>query len=76
MGNFCFVFLILRNLPMEIWEIVGIYVARVVLTNAHLGFRGILPTFYRGNNINFGQNFQQGSELEDYFSTTGRNIGN
>jgi len=47
MGNICFVFLILRirNPPMEIREIVGIYVAQVILTNARLGFWGTLHSF-------------------------------
>jgi len=38
MGTFCFVTLTLRNPPMEIGEIIGIYVAQVVLTNEHLNF--------------------------------------
>jgi len=42
--------LTLRNLQMEIREIIGIYVAQVVLTNAHLGSGGPSPTFYRGAN--------------------------
>jgi len=43
MGTFCFVFLILRNPPMEIREIVGIYVVWVVVC---LGFWGSLPSFF------------------------------
>ena len=47
MGNFCLVFLIVRNPSVEIGEIVGIYVARVVLTNARLVFRVPSPVCYR-----------------------------
>ena len=38
MGTFCFVFLILTNPPMEIVQIIGIYVVQWVLTNARLEF--------------------------------------
>jgi len=75
MSNFCFVFIILGNPPIEIGEIIGICVAQVVLINAHFDFSGSLPNFYRGGkNLNFWQNFRQGSESAAYYSTTGRNI--
>jgi len=50
------IFLILVNLPMEIGEIVGIYFARVVLTNASFGFGSSSPVLTqgeRGGNCNF-----------------------
>jgi len=40
MNNIYFVFLILRNPPIEIGKLLRIYVAKVVLTNASLGFLG------------------------------------
>ena len=55
MGTFCFALLILKNPPMEIGEIIGIYVAYGVLTNTRLGFWGTLSNFFTG------QNFRQDS---------------
>jgi len=40
--------LTLRNLPMEIGEIIGIYVTEVVFTNARLGFGGTIRNFLQG----------------------------
>jgi len=68
-----------RKTPLflKIMETVGIYVARVVLTNARLGFGVILRNFYRGaKNCNFGHNFRQGSPMVAYYSTTRKNMEN
>jgi len=45
MGTFRFVTLILRNLPMEITEIIGIYIIQMVLTNVRIVFWGQSPVF-------------------------------
>jgi len=60
-GNFCFIVLIFRNPSKKIGEIVGIYVARVVLTNARLGFGSPFPVFTGAKNCYIVQNFRQGS---------------
>jgi len=78
MGTFCFVFLILRNLPMEIGQIIGIYVAHWFLTNTHVLVFGLpSPIFYKGQkNLNFWQHFRQHLELAAYYYKTGRNMEN
>jgi len=45
MGTFCFVMLTLRNPPVEVREIIGIYVTQMVLSNARLSFGGPSPVF-------------------------------
>jgi len=58
-------------------NILGIYVAQLVLANAHLGFWGTLPIFLQGSkNLNFWQNFRQHSELAAYYSKTERYMEN
>jgi len=56
MGTFCFVFLILRNPPTEIGQIIKIYVTQCVLTNARLGFLqgGQKPQFSATISTTFG----------------------
>jgi len=62
METFCFVFLIRRNPPMEIREIIGIYVAQGVLTNARVGFLVEPPQFLiRDKSLSYRQNFPQDS---------------
>jgi len=43
MGTLCFLMLTLRNPPMEIGKLLGIYIAQVVFTNARVGFCGLSP---------------------------------
>jgi len=75
MDTFCFVTLNLRNPSMEIGQIIRIYVAHWVLTNACLSFWTTFPNFYKGQKkLNIRQNFRQHSELAAYYSKTGRNI--
>jgi len=60
-GTFGFVTLTLRNWPMEILFIIGIYmyVAQVVLVNVRLGFGGTIPNFYRDKKLQFLQGQKQ-----------------
>ena len=44
---------------MEFWEIVWIYVVRMVLTNAHLGFGGPSPVFKGGITAILGKIFDK-----------------
>ena len=68
MGNFCFVFLILRNRQRIFGKLLKIYVARVVLTIMHvLVFGSPYPVFTgEYKNGNNEQNFRQDSELAAY----------
>jgi len=68
-GQFLLCFLIIRNPPMMIGEIVGIYVTRVALTNACLGFGGPSTVFTWGKNCILGQNFRQSSQMAVASST-------
>ena len=52
-GNFGFVFLILRNLLIEIGEIVGICVLRVTLPNARLVLEGPSQFYMVGQKLQF-----------------------
>jgi len=72
--KFCYVFLLLRNWPVEVGKLLIYVDIWMVLNNTCLGFWGTLPSFTGAKNCNFGQNFRQGSQMAAYYSTTGRNM--
>jgi len=58
---------------MEIGEVIGIYVAQVVLTKAHLGFWGTLLNFYRGGaKPQFWEKFSTRFSMAAYCFMTGK----